>query len=207
MVFTGIVEGTGTVSNVTKSENLTKISVKMPSKFSDDIKMGASVCIDGVCLTVSSINTDELGFDIIMETLNVTTFSNVNKGDIVNIERSMKLGDEIGGHLLSGHVSTTATISKLETPENNHIVTFSTDLETIKYIFPKGYIALNGVSLTVGEVDKINQTFNVYLIPETLRLTNLGEKGVGDKINLEIETQTRNMVDTISEINKESIHG
>ena len=207
MVFTGIVEGTGTVSNVTKSENLTKISVKMPSKFSDDIKMGASVCIDGVCLTVSSINTDELGFDIIMETLNVTTFSNVNKGEIVNIERSMKLGDEIGGHLLSGHVSTTATISKLETPENNHIVTFSTDLETIKYIFPKGYIALNGVSLTVGEVDKINQTFNVYLIPETLRLTNLGEKGVGDKINLEIETQTRNMVDTISEINKESIHG
>ena len=207
MVFTGIVEGTGTVSNVTKSENFTKISVKMPSKFSDDIKMGASVCIDGVCLTVSSINTDELGFDIIMETLNVTTFSNVNKGDIVNIERSMKLGDEIGGHLLSGHVSTTATISKLETPENNHIVTFSTDLETIKYIFPKGYIALNGVSLTVGEADKINQTFNVYLIPETLRLTNLGEKEVGDKINLEIETQTRNMVDTISEINKESIHG
>ena len=207
MVFTGIVEGTGTVSNVTKSENLTKISVKMPSKFSDDIKMGASVCIDGVCLTVSSINTDELGFDIIMETLNVTTFSNVNKGDIVNIERSMKLGDEIGGHLLSGHVSTTATISKLENPENNHIVTFSTDLETIKYIFPKGYIALNGVSLTVGEVDKSNQTFNVYLIPETLRLTNLGEKVVGDKINLEIETQTRNMVDTLSEINKESIHG
>ena len=207
MVFTGFVEGTGTVSNVTTLENLTKISVKMPSKFSDDIKIGASVCIDGVCLTVCSINRDELDFDIIMETLNVTTFSNVKTGDAVNVERSMKLGDEIGGHLLSGHVSTTATISKLETPENNHIVTFSTDLETIKYIFPKGYIALNGVSLTVGEVDKSNQTFNVYLIPETLRLTNLGEKVVGDKINLEIETQTRNMVDTISEMNKESIHG
>ncbi len=207
MVFTGIVEGTGVVSSVTDSENLTKISVKMPSKFSDNIKIGASVCIDGVCLAVSSINGDELDFDIIMETLNVTTFSNVKTGDAVNVERSMKLGDEIGGHLLSGHVSTTATISTLETPENNHIVTFSTDLETIKYIFPKGYIALNGVSLTVGEVDKSNQTFNVYLIPETLRLTNLGDKVVGDKINLEIETQTRNMVDTISEINKESIHG
>ena len=207
MVFTGIVEGTGFVSSVTESENLTKISVKMPSKFSDDIKIGASVCIDGVCLTVCSINRDELDFDIIMETLNVTTFSNVKAGDAVNVERSMKLGDEIGGHILSGHVSTTATIFTLETPENNHIVTFSTDLETIKYIFPKGYIALNGVSLTVGEVDKSNQTFNVYLIPETLRLTNLGEKVVGDKINLEIETQTRNMVDTISEMNKESIHG
>ena len=77
MVFTGIVEGAGVVSSVTESENLTKISVKMPSKFSDDIKIGASVCIDGVCLTVSSINGDELDFDIIMETLNVTTFSNV----------------------------------------------------------------------------------------------------------------------------------
>ena len=207
MVFTGIVEGTGTVSNVTTSENLTKISVNMPSKFSEGIKIGASVCVDGVCLTVSSINIDELSFDIIIETLNVTTFSNVKTGDIVNVERSMKLRDEIGGHILSGHVSTTSTISKLENPENNHIVTFSTDLETIKYIFPKGYIALNGVSLTVGEVEKSNQTFNVYLIPETLRLTNLGEKIVGDKINLEIETQTRNMVDTISEMKQESIHG
>ena len=207
MVFTGIVEGTGAVSNVIISENLTKISVNMPPKFSEGIKIGASVCVDGVCLTVSSINRDELSFDIIMETLNVTTFSNVKIGDVVNVERSMKLGDEIGGHLLSGHVSKAATISKLETPENNHIVTFSTDLETIKYIFPKGYIALNGVSLTVSEVDKANQTFNVYLIPETLRLTNLGEKEVGDKINLEIETQTRNTVDTISEMNKRPIHG
>ena len=207
MVFTGIVEGTGTISNVVELDNLTQISIDMPSKFSNEIKIGASVCVDGVCLTVCSINNDNLSFDVIMETLNVTTFSNVKIGDIVNVERSMKLGDELGGHLLSGHVSTTATISKLENPENNHIITFQTDLETIKYIFPKGYIALNGVSLTIGEVDKSNQTFNVYLIPETLRLTNLGNKVVGNRINLEIETQTRNMVDTLSEINKESIHG
>jgi|TARA_B100001540_G_scaffold218641_1_gene193198 riboflavin synthase len=207
MVFTGIVEGTGTISNVVELDNLTQISIDMPSKFSNEIKIGASVCVDGVCLTVCSIDNDNLSFDVIMETLNVTTFSNVKIGDIVNVERSMKLGDELGGHLLSGHVSTTATISKLENPENNHIITFQTDLETIKYIFPKGYIALNGVSLTIGEVDKSNQTFNVYLIPETLRLTNLGNKVVGNRINLEIETQTRNMVDTLSEINKESIHG
>lgn len=207
MVFTGIVEGTGTISNVVELDNLTQISIDMPSKFSNEIKIGASVCVDGVCLTVCSIDNDNLSFDVIMETLNVTTFSNVKIGDIVNVERSMKLGDELGGHLLSGHVSTTATISKLENPENNHIITFQTDLETIKYIFPKGYIALNGVSLTIGEVDKSNHTFNVYLIPETLRLTNLGNKVVGNRINLEIETQTRNMVDTLSEINKESIHG
>jgi riboflavin synthase len=207
MVFTGIVEGTGLVTKVDSSKNLTKIAIQMPVDFSNGIKIGASVCVDGVCLTVSSINDNELSFDVIIETLNVTTFNEIKVNDVVNVERSMKLGDEIGGHMLSGHVSTTASISKIDNPENNHIISFLTDSETIRYIFPKGYIALNGVSLTVGDVDKSNKTFNVYLIPETLRLTNLGSKTVGDKINLEIETQTRNMVDTISEINKESIHG
>jgi riboflavin synthase len=207
MVFTGIVEGTGLVTKVDSSKNLTKIAIQMPVDFSNGIKIGASVCVDGVCLTVSSINENELSFDVIIETLNVTTFNEIKVNDVVNVERSMKLGDEIGGHMLSGHVSTTASISEIDNPENNHIISFSTDSETIRYIFPKGYIALNGVSLTVGDVDKSNKTFNVYLIPETLRLTNLGSKIAGDKINLEIESQTRNMVDTISEINKESIHG
>ena len=207
MVFTGIVEGTGLVTKVDSSKNLTKIAIQMPVDFSNGIKIGASVCVDGVCLTVSSINENELSFDVIIETLNVTTFNEIKVNDVVNVERSMKLGDEIGGHMLSGHVSTTASISEIDNPENNHIISFSTDSETIRYIFPKGYIALNGVSLTVGDVNKSNKTFNVYLIPETLRLTNLGSKIAGDKINLEIETQTRNMVDTISEINKESIHG
>ena len=119
----------------------------------------------------------------------------------------MRLGDEIGGHLLSGHISATVQISNIKNPENNHIITFSVDPETLRYIFPKGYVALNGVSLTVGEVEKSNNSFDVYLIPETLRLTNLSNKVIGDKINLEIETQTKNMVDTMLQINKESIHG
>ena len=92
MVFSGIVEGTGKITTVSKLENLTKISIETPQKFSDGIKIGASVCVDGVCLTVSSINGDVLNFDIIMETLNVTTFKNVKKKDIVNLERSMRLG-------------------------------------------------------------------------------------------------------------------
>ena len=176
-------------------------------EFCQGIKIGASVCIDGVCLTICNIDNDKLKFDIMMETLSVTTFDAIKEDDIVNIERSIKLGDEIGGHLLSGHVSSTVKISNIETPENNHILTFQTSSDVLKYIFPKGYVALNGVSLTIGKVDKIKKTFNVYLIPETLRLTNLQNKLVGNRINIEIETQTRNMVDTISEINKESIHG
>ena len=148
-----------------------------------------------------------LSFDIIVETLNVTTFRNIKENDIVNLERSMRLGDEIGGHLLSGHISATVQIKNIEKPKNNHIIRFSTDSEILRYVFPKGYIALNGVSLTVGEVEKSNNSFSVYLIPETLRLTNLSNKVIGDRINLEVETQTKNMVDTMLQINKESIHG
>jgi riboflavin synthase len=207
MVFTGIVERTGIVTEIVHSKNLSKLTVQTSTEFCQDIKIGASVCVDGVCLTVCTIDNDKLKFDIMMETLSVTTFDAIKEEDIVNIERSMKLGDEIGGHLLSGHVSSTVKISKIETPENNHILTFQTSSDVLKYIFPKGYVALNGVSLTIGEVDKVKKTFNVYLIPETLRLTNLQNKLIGNRINIEIETQTRNMVDTISEINKESIHG
>lgn len=207
MVFTGIVEKTGIVTEIVHSKNLSKFTVQTSTEFCQDIKIGASVCVDGVCLTICTIDNDKLKFDIMMETLSVTTFDAIKEEDIVNIERSMKLGDEIGGHLLSGHVSSTVKISKIETPENNHILTFQTSSDVLKYIFPKGYVALNGVSLTIGEVDKVKKTFNVYLIPETLRLTNLQNKLVGNRINIELETQTRNMVDTISEINKESIHG
>ena len=207
MVFTGIVERTGIVTEIVHSKNLSKLTVQTSTEFCQDIKIGASVCVDGVCLTICTIDNDKLKFDIMMETLSVTTFDSIKEEDIVNIERSMKLGDEIGGHLLSGHVSSTVKISKIETPENNHILIFQTSSDVLKYIFPKGYVALNGVSLTIGEVDKVKKTFNVYLIPETLRLTNLQNKLIGNRINIEIETQTRNMVDTISEINKESIHG
>ena len=205
MVFTGIVEGTGIISKINRKENLTTIIVKTPSNFSKGIQVGASVCVDGVCLTVTEINQDSLEFDLIMETLKVTNFGKIEEKSIVNIERSLKLGDEIGGHIISGHVFDTATIIEITEPENNYILTLSFNPDLQKYIFPKGYISLNGISLTIGEVNE--NTFTVYLIPETLRLTNLMHKLVGDSINIEIETQTRNTVDTIIEMNKESING
>ena len=207
MVFSGIVEGTAVVSRITKEPGLYRLEIKTASDFSSGLQIGGSVCVDGVCLTVSSINSNFLGFDVMMETLNVTTLNNVKENDIVNVERSVKLGDEIGGHLVSGHVSDVVIVSEIEKPENNHVITFQTNSEAIRYIFPKGYIALNGVSLTVGDVNHSDNCFSVYLIPETLRLTNLGHKEVGDSINLEIETQTRNMVDTISTLSKETING
>jgi len=207
MVFTGIVEGTGIISKIVRKENLSTIIVQTSSKFNKGIQVGASVCVDGVCLTVTKINSDSLEFDLIIETLKATTFGDIEEKSVVNLERSMKLGDEIGGHMISGHVFDTVIITKISEPENNYILTLKLDSSLQKYIFPKGYVSLNGISLTIGEVNKNNNTFTVYLIPETLRLTNLIDKLVGDSINIEIETQTRNTVDTILEMNKESIHG
>jgi len=207
MVFTGIVEGTGIISKIIRKENLSSMIIQTSSEFNKGIQVGASVCVDGVCLTATKINLDSLEFDVIIETLNVTTFGDIRTNSVVNIERSMKLGDEIGGHIISGHVFDTVIIKEINKPKNNYILTLKCNSRLQKYIFSKGYISLNGISLTIGEVDKINNTFTVYLIPETLRLTNMLHKVVGDLINIEIETQTRNTVDTILEMNKESIHG
>lgn len=207
MVFTGIVEGTGIISKIIRKENLSSMIIQTSSEFNKGIQVGASVCVDGVCLTATKINLDSLEFDVIIETLNVTTLGDIRTNSVVNIERSMKLGDEIGGHIISGHVFDTVIIKEINKPKNNYILTLKCKSRLQKYIFSKGYISLNGISLTIGEVDKINNTFTVYLIPETLRLTNIIHKVVGDSINIEIETQTRNTVDTILEMNKESIHG
>ena len=115
-------------------------------------------------------------------------------------ERAARLGDEIGGHIISGHVSGIVKISEIKKSTNNHILFLEANEELIKYIFPKGYISLNGISLTVGEVNKGENIFSVYLIPETLRITTMVDKKVGDMINLEIETQTKNTVDLINEM-------
>ena len=200
MVFTGIVQEKARLLRVKKLKDFSSIEIESSLDFMRGIKIGASVSIDGVCLTVTSINEKSLTFDIIVETLKVTNLSNLEKSDLVNLERAARFGDEIGGHIISGHVSGTVKISKIEKTINNHILSFKTSNDLIKYIFPKGYVSLNGISLTIGEVNKIDNTFTVYLIPETLRITTMQDKKIGDMINLEIETQTKNMVDLITKM-------
>tara|TARA_B000000475_G_scaffold133778_1_gene107907 strand:- start:1084 stop:1698 length:615 start_codon:yes stop_codon:yes gene_type:complete len=200
MVFTGIVQEKARLLRVKKLKDFSSIEIESSLDFMRGIKIGASVSIDGVCLTVTSINEKSLTFDIIVETLKVTNLSNLEKSDLVNLERAARFGDEIGGHIISGHVSGTVKISKIEKTTNNHILSFKTSNNLIKYIFPKGYVSLNGISLTIGEVNRIDNTFTVYLIPETLRITTMQDKKIGDMINLEIETQTKNTVDLITKM-------
>ena len=200
MVFTGIIQEKAKLVKVSRFEDFSQIEIETSPKFIDGIQIGASVSVDGVCLTVTSIDDNRLTFDIIVETLNVTTLSELESSDLVNLERAARLGDEIGGHLISGHVSGMVTISKIEKTPNNHIIFFEAPDYLIKYIFSKGYVSLNGISLTIGEVNNAKNTFSVYLIPETLRVTTMEDKKVGDKINLEIETQTKNMVDLLGQM-------
>ena len=206
MVFSGIVHSTGTITQASKNKDSLTLEVESSSDFVADLQIGASVCVDGVCLTVTSVSDTLMSFDLIIETLRSTTFDKVKISEQVNLERSIKFGDEIGGHILSGHVSETVSIDKISKTDENYVLTFKTSSDLVKYIFPKGYVAINGVSLTVGDVSREDNLFNVYLIPETLRRTNLSNKLVGDLVNVEIESQTRNTVDTITQITKENIN-
>ncbi|EFJ49649.1 hypothetical protein VOLCADRAFT_120730 [Volvox carteri f. nagariensis] len=198
-MFTGIVQGTANVTAIDSKEKFSCLDIRFPHGKVDGIKTGASVAVNGTCLTVTRIDGDTLSFDIMMETLRATNLGGLKTGSVVNFERSARVGDEIGGHNVSGHVHCTATIAAVEQTENNRRLTFEvSNTGFMKYILPKGYIAVDGCSLTIGEV--WDNKFTVYLIPETIRVTVFGVKGVGDSVNIEIETQTQAIVDTTERV-------
>lgn len=196
-MFTGIVQAIAKVNEVKSTPFLTQFSLSLPENQANNLKIGASVAVNGVCLTVVSFNNNVIHFDVITETLERTTLKNLAPLQIVNVERSAKFGDEIGGHILSGHIFTTAEITQI-TPlgEDQKIVAFKASQNISKYLFPKGYIALNGVSLTLVETNADGR-FTVHLIPETLRATTFGQSKVGDLANVEIDSQTQAIVHTV----------
>ena len=173
------------------------LSIKVTKKFTKGLKKGDSVAVNGVCLTVKKFNSDTINFDVIHESLKLTNLKSLNSELPLNLERSLKMGDEIGGHLVSGHVHSKGkildfkkskeTLLKIELPKS------------IKgYILKKGYVALNGISLTVVNVD--SKSFSVSLIPETLENTNLKFLKKGDLLNIEADQQTVTIVETIKKL-------
>lgn len=195
-MYTGIIKGIGTVIKQEKTTGLAKLTIEFPSNLTKNIELGASIAIDGCCLTVTDIHHNIIHFQLIAETLERTTLGALKPNDKVNIERSLAFGDEVGGHVLSGHIHGAVKILDLIQPENNHIVTCNLPTHFEQYFFSKGFIALNGASLTLNHVDRQNGTFAVHLIPETLARTTFAEKTVGDKLNFEIDHQTQILVDT-----------
>ena len=195
-MYTGIVQRVMTIKSVEKKAGLNTLFIEFDELLLTNLIIGASVAVDGVCLTVTRIDNNIVSFDVMQETLNKTTLGLFNVNSRVNIERSAKQGDEIGGHILSGHIEGTADISNIIETENNYMLHFVCPEDWMKFIFPKGFIAINGASLTVVDINK-NGGFNVSLIPETLRATTFKEKQVGDKVNIEIDHQTKVIVITV----------
>ncbi|MFA7555228.1 MAG: riboflavin synthase subunit alpha [Spongiibacteraceae bacterium] len=196
-MFTGIVQGCFPLFAVERKPGLYSLTLELPANLLEGLAIGASVAIDGVCLTVTAIEQPKVYFDIMQQTLSLTTLGALKTGDSVNVERSAKQGVEIGGHVISGHVDGCAEVVNIEQPENNCFITYRVPAEKMKYIFPKGFIGLNGCSLTVADVDKASNTFKVCFIPETLRVTTHGMKPVGALINFEVDRQTQAIVETV----------
>lgn len=197
-MFTGIVQGTAEVVAIEAKENFRTHVVRLPEALLPGLQPGASVAHNGCCLTVTAIDGEEVSFDLMQETLKVTNLGELKVGDRVNVERAARFGDEIGGHAMSGHILCTAEVTRVVESENNHQVWFRIPLQWMKYVFTKGYIGIDGISLTIGEIE--GDEFNVNLIPETLQRTNIRSRRVGDRINIEIDPQTQAIVDTVERV-------
>ena len=186
-MFTGIVQEIGIISNKEETESGIRLEIKVSKTFLNKLEKGASISVNGVCLTVIEFKNDIVSFDVIPETLRVTNIEFLSIDSKVNLERSLKFGDEVGGHILSGHISCRAA-SKLISSDDEIELRVQCPKEWIHYIFHKGYIAINGASLTVA--NKTEDSFSVYLIPETLNATNLSDIKDGDPLNIEVDQTT-----------------
>lgn len=203
-MYTGIVQGLEKVVDIQKGNGFITLVVSDQQGFFNDVFIGASVAIDGVCLTVTTIDTAQqhIHFDISDVTLALTTLKDVQIGDEVNIERSAKVGAENGGHNLYGHIEGTATVARLERRGETLHVDLTIPAGNIKYFFLKGFIGLNGCSLTINRVDRALGEISVDLIPETLRLTTWKNIQPGDEVNYEIDQMTRTLVDTLENLHQ-----
>ncbi len=191
-MFTGIVEDMGLVEAVEKKRNLCTFSLYAPKVFKG-VKLGDSIAIDGVCLTVAKIKGKVLSFDMMKETLEKTTLGSLRNGSRVNLERAMMAQDRFGGHMVTGHVDGLGKILKVIRDKNYVEFQIAMPSGLRKFIAPKGSICVNGISLTVGATRRVARTlcFSVYMIPFTMQVTNMSEKKVGDFVNIEVDILAR----------------
>lgn len=196
-MYTGIVQGTARVLSVHPEPGHNRIVLAQESSLFDNVEIGASVSINGTCLTVVAYSADTATFDISHRTAEITTLKHLNINDRVNIERSHRTGDENGGHALYGHVESTAQVVSWQQLGETVTAQLQLDASTFAYLFKKGFIGLHGCSLTIDRLDEERHTVTVNLIPQTLALTNLCSLQVGDRVNVEIDQTTRTLVDTL----------
>jgi len=183
-LFTGIVEELGEVNSIQRGSQSVVLEIKATEVLSD-VQVGDSIATNGVCLTVTSFSEDRFTVDVMPETMRKSSLGELKIGDIVNLERALRLQDRLGGHLVSGHIDSIGTIKKKEREDNAVLITISLPQELKRLLVPKGSIAIDGISLTIAELT--DNAFTVSLIPHTAEVTTLGVKGVGDIVNLEAD--------------------
>ncbi len=187
-MFTGIVEELGQVAKLETLADAVRISITGPLVVSD-AKIGDSISVNGVCLTVTEKTADSFSADVMQETLNRSTLGQLVPGSKVNLERPVTLATRLGGHLVQGHVDGMGKIISREKSDNWDVVTIEPNPELLKYIVEKGSITVDGTSLTVASVN--DKVFTVSLIPETLAKTTLGLVNPGDRVNLEVDVMAK----------------
>lgn len=183
-MFTGIVEELGTILRVEGGGLSSKLHIQA-QKVLEGVHLGDSIAVNGVCLTVTSFSASQFTADVMPETLKKTSLCQVKKGDAVNLERAMAMGDRFGGHIVSGHVDGTGTVVSRENYANAVLFRIKAPGELLKYMIPRGSITVDGISLTL--VDVTSEGFSISIIPHTLEHTNLRDKFAGDIVNLECD--------------------
>ena len=186
MMFTGLIAELGEVTAITKGETSAVFSINSPALISE-IKLGDSVAVNGVCLTATSLSSTGFTADVMVQTLSLTSLSQIIIGSPVNLELAAQLNARMGGHMVQGHVDGVATVVGLTPGEKWAQFDIKVPDHLTKYIVNQGSICLDGVSLTVGEISDTNNVLTVWLIPETLERTNLATKKPGDLINIEVD--------------------
>ncbi len=184
-MFTGIIEATGTVARVDTTPEGCRIAIEAP--FDEAYQMGESIAVDGCCLTVVAFDGGVFEAEASKETLDVTTLGSRRVGQRVNLEKAMRMGDRLGGHIVSGHVDGTGALHAVEAVGDCFRTVFSAPKDLLRYLIPKGSVTVDGISLTVNAFDDEAGTFEVMIVPHTRANTSLGDREPGDGVNLEVD--------------------
>lgn len=200
-MFTGIIEEIGFIEKSTPIAGGLQLKIKA-DKILDDIKINDSICIDGICLTVIQTDTNSFWVDAVGATLEKTTFNKTQSNNVVNLERSVRLNDRLGGHLVQGHVNGIGTITEIKKLGENYFVKIKISDELEKYLIKEGSIAINGISLTIADLDA--NVISISIIPHTWQNTNLKSKKINDFVNVEIDILAKYVEKLLSKSNSSS---
>ncbi|QJC32792.1 riboflavin synthase [Enterobacteriaceae endosymbiont of Donacia semicuprea] len=203
-MFTGIIQSIGQIKNIIFKKNLYFIYIKIQKKFKKNLKIGQSISNNGCCLTIINLYKNIIVFNIIKETFDMTTFKKIKIGDYLNLEKPMKINDFIGGHIVTGHITDIAKIINIKNYNLFKILWIKpNNIVQMNYIFQKGSICIDGISLTIDK--KLKKEFSVNIIPETLLKTTLSNKNISDYVNIEIDLYSQIIVKTVKKIYQNNI--